>query len=58
MASRELRTLKDVVGCLLGQLTTFYLSLIIRATYDTPSTIDETREAPSTLHATDDTKMR
>jgi hypothetical protein len=29
-----------------------------RATYDTSSTIDETRGAPSTLRATDDTKTR
>jgi hypothetical protein len=58
MASRELRTLKAISGCLLGQLITFYLSLIPRATYDTPSTVDETRKAPSMLHATDDTKTR
>jgi hypothetical protein len=43
---------------LTGQLITFYLSLILRATYDMPTTVDETRRAPSTLHAIDDTKMR
>jgi hypothetical protein len=56
MASHELRTLKIIGGCLVGQLTIFYLSLIPRATYDTPSTVNETRGAPSTLHVNDDTK--
>jgi hypothetical protein len=32
--------------------------LVPRATYDTPSTVGGTRRAPSTLHVTDDTKMR
>jgi hypothetical protein len=58
MASRGFRTLKAIGGCLLGQLITFYISLIPRATYDTLSTVDETCGAPSTLHATDDTKTR
>jgi hypothetical protein len=58
MASHKLKTLKAIDGCLLRQLTTFCLSLIPRATYDTPSTVGETREAPSTLCATDDTKTR
>jgi hypothetical protein len=56
MISRELRTLKAIGGCLLGQLTTFYPLLIPRATYDMPSTIGGTRGAASTLHMTDDTK--
>jgi hypothetical protein len=58
MASRELRTLKVIDGYLLGQLTTFCLSLIPRATYDTPSTVGGTRGAPSTLHVNDDMKTR
>jgi hypothetical protein len=58
MASHELQTQKATDDFLLEQVTTFYLSLIPRATYDTPSTVDETRGVPSKLHATDDTKMR
>jgi hypothetical protein len=58
MSSCELRMLKAIGGCLLGQLIIFYPSLIPRATHDTPSTVSETRGAPSTLCATDDTKMR
>jgi hypothetical protein len=58
MASHGLRTLKAIGGCLLGQLIIFYPSLIPQATYDTPSTIAETREALSTLRATDDTNTR
>jgi hypothetical protein len=58
MDSRELRTLKAIGGCLLGQLITFYLSLIPQATYDTPSIVDETYRALSTLHAADDMKTR
>jgi hypothetical protein len=58
MAFHELQTLKAIGGCLLGQLTTFCLSLIPRATYDTPSTVDGTHRAPSMLRMTDDTKTR
>jgi hypothetical protein len=58
MASHRLWMLKAIGGCLLGQLIIFYPSLIPRVTYDTPSTIGLTRGAPSTLRATDDTKMR
>jgi hypothetical protein len=36
----------------------FYLPLILRTTCVTPSTADETREAPSALHATDDARMK
>jgi hypothetical protein len=43
---------------LLKQLITFYPSLILRTTYFTPSTAGETHGAPSTLCATDGTKMR
>jgi hypothetical protein len=58
MASCELQMQKAIGGCLLGQLITFCPTLIRRATYATPSTADEMRGAPSTLRATDDTKMR
>jgi hypothetical protein len=50
--------LKAIGGCLLGQLIIFYPSLISRATCDTPSIVDETLGASSTLHATDDGKTR
>jgi hypothetical protein len=57
-ASREPQTWKATDGYLLEQLITFYSSLILRATYVTPSTAGETRRAPSTLRATDGTKVR
>jgi hypothetical protein len=43
---------------LTGQLIIFYLSLIHRVIYDTPSTIGGTHRAPSTLRANDDTRTR
>jgi hypothetical protein len=58
MASHGLRMLKAIGGCSLGQLITFYPSLIPRVTYDTPSTVGRTHGAPSMLHVTDDTRMR
>jgi hypothetical protein len=58
MASPGLQTLRAIGGCLLRQLIIFYLSLILRAIYDTPSTVGGTRGAPSTLRANDDTRMR
>jgi hypothetical protein len=58
MASCELRMWKATGGCLPKQLITFCPSLIPRATYAMPSIADETRGAPSTLHATDSTKVR
>jgi hypothetical protein len=58
MASPGLQTPRAIGGCSLGQPTTFYLSLIRRVTYDTPSTVDETHGAPSTPRANDDTKTR
>src|SRR5688500_6086682 len=58
MASPGLQTPRAIGGCSLGRPTTFYLSLIRRATYDTPSTVDETHGAPSTPRANDDTKTR
>jgi hypothetical protein len=42
----------------LGRPTTFYLSLIRRATYDTPSIVGETHGAQSTPRANDDTRTR
>jgi hypothetical protein len=58
MASPGLRTPRAIGGCSLGQLIIFYLSLIPQEIYDTPSTVDGTRRAPSTLRANDDTRMR
>jgi hypothetical protein len=58
MASPGLRTPRAIGGCLLGQLIIFYLSLILRVTYDTPSTVSGMHRAPSMLHANDDTRMR
>jgi hypothetical protein len=58
MASPGLRMLKDIDGCSLGQLIIFYLSIIPRATYGTPSTVGEMHGAPSMLRANDDTKTR
>jgi hypothetical protein len=58
MASHRLRTSRAIGGCSLGQLITFYLSLIHRVIYDTPSTVGETHGAPSTPRANDDTRMR
>jgi hypothetical protein len=49
---------KAISGCSLGQLITFYPSLIPRATYDTPSTVGGMHGAPSTLRAIDDTRTR
>jgi hypothetical protein len=58
MASPGLQTLRAIYGCSLGQLIIFYLSLILRAIYGTPSTVGGMRGAPSTLHANDDMRMR
>jgi hypothetical protein len=58
MASPGLQTLKAIGGYSLGRLIIFYPSLIPRAIYGTPSTVDGTRGAPSTLHANDDMRMR
>jgi hypothetical protein len=58
MASPGLQTPRAIGDYSLGQPTTFYLSLIRRATCDTPLTVGGTREAPSTLRANDDTRMR
>jgi hypothetical protein len=58
MASPELRTPRAIDGCSLGQLITFYLSLIHQVIYDTPSTVSETHRASSTPRANDDTKTR
>jgi hypothetical protein len=58
MVSPGLQTLKAIDGCSLGQLIIFYLSLILRAIYDTPSTVDGTHGAPSTLHANGEMRMK
>jgi hypothetical protein len=58
MASPGLWMPRAIGGCSLGQLITFYLSLIHRVIYDTPSTISETHGAPSTPRANDDTRTR
>jgi hypothetical protein len=58
MASPGLQTPRAIGGCLLGQLIIFCLSLILRAIYDTPSTVGEMHGAPSMLDANDDTRTR
>jgi hypothetical protein len=58
MASPGLQTPRAIDGYSLGRPTTFYLSLIRRATYDMPSTVGETHRAPSTPRANDDTRTR
>jgi hypothetical protein len=58
MASPGLQTPRAIGDCLLGQLIIFYLSLIHRAIYDTPSTVGGMHGAPSTLRANDDTRTR
>jgi hypothetical protein len=58
MASPGLWTPRAIGGCSLGQLIIFCLSLILRAIYDTPSTVSGTHEAPSMLRANDDTRTR
>jgi hypothetical protein len=58
MASPGLWTPRAISGCSLRQLIIFYLSLIHRVTYDTPSTVGGTHIAPSTLRANDDTRTR
>jgi hypothetical protein len=58
MASTGLQTPRAIGGCSLWQPTTFYLSLIRRAIYNTPSTVGETRGAPSTPRSNDDRRTR
>jgi hypothetical protein len=58
MASPGLQTPRVIGGCSLRQLTIFYLSLILRAIYDTPSIVDGTCRAPSMLRANDDMRKR
>jgi hypothetical protein len=57
MASPGLQTTRAIGDYLLEQPIIFYLLPIHRAIYDTPSTVGGTHEAPSTLHANDDTRM-
>jgi surfactin synthase thioesterase subunit len=58
MASPRLRTPRAIDGCSLGQLITFYLSLIHQVIYDMPSTVGEMHGSPSTPHTNDDTRTR
>jgi hypothetical protein len=58
MASPGLRTPRAIGGCSLGLLIIFYLSLILRVIYDTPSTVGGTHGASSTLRANEDTRTR
>jgi hypothetical protein len=58
MASPGIQTPRAVGGCSLGRPTTFYLLLIRRATYDTPSTVGEMHRAPSMPRASDDMRTR
>ena len=58
MASPGLRTPRAIGGCSLEQLIILCLSLILRAIYDTPSTVSGMHGAPSMLRANDDTKTR
>jgi hypothetical protein len=52
------QTRRATGGCLLKRPIIFYPSLILRTTCVTPSTTDETREAPSALHTTNDMRMK
>jgi hypothetical protein len=58
MDSPGLRTPRAIDGCSLGQLTIFCLSPILRATYDTPSTVGGTHRAPSMLRVSDGMRTR
>jgi hypothetical protein len=49
---------RAIGGYSLKQPITFYPSLTRRTIYDTPSTVAETRRAPSMLRVNDDTRMR
>jgi hypothetical protein len=53
-----LQTPRAIGGCSHGQLIIFFLSLTLRAIYDTPSTVGGTRRAPSMLRVNDDTRTR
>jgi hypothetical protein len=50
--------LKAISGCSLGRLIIFYPSLIPQAICGMPSTVIETRGAPSMLRVNDDMRMR
>jgi hypothetical protein len=58
MASPRFQMQRAIVDCSLVQLIIFYLSLILRAIYDTPSIVGGTREAPSMLHTNGDMRTR
>jgi hypothetical protein len=54
----ELPTPRATDDCSLKQATIFYLSLTRRTIYDTPSTVTETRGAPSMPRVNDDMRTR
>jgi hypothetical protein len=58
MAFPGLQMPRAIGNCLLKQLTTFCLSLILQAIYDTPSIVDGTHGAPSMLRTNDDMRTR
>jgi hypothetical protein len=58
MAYPGLRTPRAISGYSRERLIIFYLSLIHRVIYDTPSTVDGTHRSPSTLRTNDDTRTR
>jgi hypothetical protein len=58
MDSLELPTPRAIDDCSPRQPTIFYLSLTRRTTYDTPSTVARTREAPSMLRVNDGMRTR
>jgi hypothetical protein len=58
MVSPGLQTLKAIDGYSLERLIIFYLSLILRAIYDTHSTVSGMRRSTSTLHVNDDMRMK
>jgi hypothetical protein len=58
MASPGLWTPRAIGGCSLGQLIIFYLLPIHQVIYDTPSTVDGTHGAPSTLRANHDMRTK
>jgi hypothetical protein len=58
MDSLELPMSRATDDCSPRQPTIFYRLLTRRTIYDTPSTVTETREAPSMLHVNDGTRTR
>jgi hypothetical protein len=58
MASPRLRTTRAIGDCLLGQPTTFCLSLILPAIYDMPSIVGGTHRASSMLRVNYDMRTK